>query len=289
MKSMTGYGKSVCKLKDKVVTIEIKSLNSKNLDIYTRLPNMYKEKDLELRNILSKHLSRGKIELQISIDLLENAAPAAINEMVVKEYYKQLSKLQQELENSTESLLPTVMRLPESLEYKNEELDESEWKAVLKSTEEAIEMLKDFRSKEGNALKKDILGRIQSIQTLLKNIKEYEEERIHKIKERIRSGLSEIMESENYDSNRFEQELIYYLEKLDISEEKTRLVSHCTHFYEVIEDVNPIGKKLGFISQEIGREINTLGSKANHADIQKVVIKMKDELEKVKEQLMNVL
>jgi uncharacterized protein (TIGR00255 family) len=289
MKSMTGYGKTVCKFKDKVVTIELKSLNSKNLDLHTRLPNIYREKDLEIRNLLSRKLSRGKIELQITVDMLENAAPAHINAKVVEDYFNQLSKLQNELGDKTEALLPTIMRLPESLKQINEELDDAEWKMLFETLEETILVLDKFRLKEGTVLKKDIVSRTKNIDKLLSGISKYEEERISKIKERIRSGLTEIMESDNYDSNRFEQELIYYLEKLDISEEKTRLKNHCNHFNEVAEEDIPVGKKLGFIAQEIGREVNTIGSKANHVDIQKLVVQMKDELEKAKEQLMNVL
>lgn len=288
--SMTGFGKAVCDLPNKQVTIEIKSLNSKQLDIYARLPNIYKEKELELRNLLSRHLIRGKVELTITYEITDTSSSAKINLPLVKDYYAQLKELSEELsEQGNESLMQIIMRFPDALTSEKEELDDAEWNAILEKTKSAMQSIQDFRKQEGKALEKDILERINNILTLLKELEGYEAERMERVKEKLNSGLADIAEQEKLDPNRYEQELIYYLEKMDITEEKVRLANHCKYFEEVIEKETSAGKKLGFISQEIGREINTIGSKANHSDIQRIVVQMKDELEKIKEQLMNVL
>ncbi|MBN2523999.1 MAG: YicC family protein [Bacteroidales bacterium] len=290
IQSMTGFGKATCELKKKVITIEIKTLNSKQIDIYTRLPNIYKEKELDIRNLLSQRLQRGKIECIITYEDTDIANTSRINVPLVKDYYRQMVELLNELEiNNNESILQTIMRFPDALKIDKEELDEKEWKAVMQKIHEAILAITNFRKQEGSALQSDITSRIQVILAKLKEIEPFEDDRIKCIRERIESNISEVFEKEKVDQNRFEQELIYYLEKIDITEEKVRLENHCNYFFDVLKENETVGKKLGFITQEIGREINTIGSKANHSEIQKIVVQMKDELEKIKEQLMNVL
>jgi len=290
MQSMTGFGKATCELPDKSVTIEIKSLNSKQLDIYARLPNIYKEKELELRNLVSKYLVRGKVEFTITYEITDIASSAKINIPLVKEYYQQLKALNNELDgDSKNSLLQIIMRFPDALVAEKEELSEAEWNKLSKKIAEALEGINSFRIQEGAALERDITGRIQKILDLLNDLAQFEAERIDRIRDKINDSLKVNFDQDKYDENRFEQELIYYLEKIDITEEKVRLQNHCSFFQEVLKEKEPVGKKLSFIAQEIGREINTIGSKANHSDIQRLVVMMKDELEKIKEQLMNVL
>ena len=290
MQSMTGYGKSICNLPNKTVSIEIKSLNSKQLDVFTRIPNLYKEKELEIRNTISKYLTRGKIELNITYENNDTNSTAKINMPLVKEYYTQLKELTNELDpNENEALLQTIMRFPDTLKIGKEELDEEEWSMLNEKLVLALESIQNFRIQEGKALKKDILERVQNIRSLYRELAQFEEERVLRIREKLRNSLDDILERNKVDENRLEQELVYYLEKIDITEEKVRLASHCDFFLEVANDSTSIGKKLGFIAQEMGREINTLGSKANHSEIQRIVVRMKDELEKIKEQLMNVL
>lgn len=290
MRSMTGFGKSVCELSNKIVAIEIRSLNSKQLDIFTRIPNLYKQKEIELRNLISQSLTRGKVELSITYENTDTSSTAKINKQLVKEYYTQLKSLSEEMSISQdEALLQTIMRFPDVLKIDKEELDESEWKTLRDTIKSALTSIDEFRVQEGNALEKDIIQRVKAIAVLMVNIEPYEKERSDKIQTRIATSLSELVDSDKIDENRFEQELIYYLEKFDITEEKVRLKNHCDFFLEVSESNEAVGKKLGFIAQEMGREINTIGSKANHSDIQRIVVQMKDELEKIKEQLMNVL
>jgi uncharacterized protein (TIGR00255 family) len=287
---MTGFGKAICELRNKIITLEIKSLNSKQIDIYTRLPNIYKEKDLEIRNLLSQKLQRGKIECIISYEDTDVGGNSKINVPVVRDYYQQMSDLLNELNiNKDEAILQTIMRFPDALKPEKEELDESEWGMVMKKLGEAIDAVISFRKQEGGALQSDITARVNNITGRLLDINPYEKERISIIRERIETSLADTLDPNNVDQNRFEQELIYYLEKTDITEEKVRLENHCSYFFEVVKEKEPVGKKLGFIAQEMGREINTIGSKANHSEIQKTVVQMKDELEKIKEQLMNVL
>lgn len=290
MRSMTGYGKGICELKDKIVTIEIKSLNSKQLDIYTRIPSIYREKDLDMRNIISQQLKRGKVELTVTIEVTDTAEAGKINAPVIKEYFKQFEQLGNELDIDYKfDILQVIMRLPETIKLDKEELDKAEWEQVKNALGTALDAVDSFREQEGAALKKDIQKKVNSIEEILSGIKAFESERINALKQRITHSLQDITEVDKVDSNRFEQELIYYLEKFDINEEKVRLKNHCKYFLEVSEQAEPIGKKLGFISQEMGREINTIGSKANHAEIQKLVVSMKDDLEKIKEQSLNVL
>jgi uncharacterized protein (TIGR00255 family) len=288
---MTGYGKSVCELADKVITIELKSLNSKQIDIYTRIPSIYREKDLEIRNLISQKLQRGKIELNMVIEITDAKNASKLNVAVIKDYYKQLKEIGAELNvNYNEDILQIIMRLPESLKMDKEELNAEEWKLILEKFKDAISSVDKFRVQEGKALKKDILENVQSIENKLLLLGKHEKERIANIRQKLQNGLNDIMEADKIDNNRFEQELIYYIEKLDINEEKVRLKNHCKFFKEVCSNSDTSsGKKLGFISQEMGREINTLGSKANHSEIQKIVVGMKDDLEKIKEQTLNIL
>ena len=291
MISMTGFGKTTCELKDKIITIEIKSLNSKQLDIYTRLPNLYKDKDMEIRNFVSQKLKRGKIDINLNIENTDVTNSSQINASLVKEYFAQMKEISENLEVNTDNnrLLQTVMRFPDVLKTDKEELDEEDWKRVLEKIDLTIGLVNEYRCQEGLVLEKDIISRIQLIENLLSEINPFEEERMQKLREKIYSGFTELFDKDKIDNNRFEQELIYYIEKLDITEEKVRLKNHCNFFIEVYSETVPVGKKLGFIAQEIGREINTIGSKANHSEIQRIVVRMKDELEKIKEQLMNVL
>lgn len=289
LKSMTGFGKAECLLPSKKLTIEIKSLNSKQVDTSTRLPAIYKSKDLEVRQMLAKRLERGKIECSFHYEVIEGAA-VQINTDVVKSYYKQLANISEDLGiNSNERLLNAIMKLPDTVTSEKAELDEEEWELLRETLSKCLDELDGFRIQEGSSLEKDLRGRTESILVKLEAVEPFEKERIEKLKDRIYSNLEEMRSKEDVDQNRFEQELIYYMEKLDISEEKVRLQNHCDYFLEVLEKGSPNGKKLGFISQEMGREINTLGSKANQVDIQKLVVEMKDDLEKIKEQVLNVL
>lgn len=272
----------------KKLTVEIKSLNSKQIDTNTRLPAMYKEKELELRQILSKSLERGKVECNFHYEIIEGAG-ATINTRVVKDYLDQLSEIADERNLNSADLLSSVMRLPDTVSTEKNELGDEEWEAVKIAVEKAITELDSFRVQEGEALEKDLRESILSIRSGLAKVEPFEQGRIDRIKERIRGNLDELNPGDEVDRNRFEQELVFYMEKLDINEEKVRLANHLEYFLDILNEGSPNGKKLGFISQEIGREINTLGSKANHGEIQRIVVEMKDELEKIKEQLLNVL
>ncbi|MDE5418942.1 YicC family protein [Labilibaculum sp. DW002] len=289
--SMTGFGKATLELENKKVSIEIKSLNSKQLDIFTRIPNLYKEKDLVLRNDIKKQLERGKVELSIFIESVGAEKETKINQPIVEAYYRQLNELSKELgiELDKEPILQTIVKLPDALKVEYQALDEEEWNQIFDGFKVALSEIMDFRNQEGKALQEDIFARIKNIEQLLDEVPQYENDRIETVKTRINDNLNDFVEKQNVDKNRFEQEIIYYLEKLDITEEKVRLANHCKYFMETSSAGNSVGKKLGFIAQEIGREINTLGSKANDSNIQKIVIDMKDELEKIKEQLLNVL
>jgi len=290
IQSMTGYGKAVCELPNKKISIEIKSLNSKQLDLNTRLPNLYREKEIEVRSLLGKQLSRGKIDLSFYVEAATSDKITKINSQVIKNYHNQLKTIADDLKLDTSTdFLKVIMPLPDTVKVELAELDEQEWKAIANTLQEAINDIIDFRTREGQALETDIKERIGIISNLLTDVPKYETQRIEKIKTRIRENLEELGQNNKIDENRFEQEIIFYLEKLDVTEEKVRLSNHLEYFLETIENKNAVGKKLGFITQEIGREINTLGSKANDADLQKIVIRMKDELEKIKEQILNVL
>ncbi len=285
---MTGYGKAECTLPSKKLTIEIKSLNSKQVDTSTRLPSIYREKELEIRQMLANKLERGKIECNIHYELVSGSS-TSINSIVLKDYIKQLGEISREAGIEPGDLLSTAMRLPDTVINEKAELGEEEWNQVLETIKQAIEDTDAFRIQEGKALESDLMDRIAEIRNKLELVKPFEAERMEKIKERIHSNLEEINPGAEIDLNRLEQELIYYAEKLDINEEKVRLQNHLDYFMEILEQGSPNGKKLGFISQEIGREINTMGSKANHSEIQRLVVDMKDELERIKEQVLNVL
>ena len=284
IQSMTGFGKSVVQLPSKKITVEIKSLNSKNLDINARIPSTYREKELELRKLIASSLNRGKIDLGLFIEITGESTTSRVNPGVVKEYMEQLSAL---VDGDQVELLKMAMRMPDSLKTQRDEIDEDEYKAIVNCVKEALISINKYRTDEGNTLKTDFIQRVESIRTLLGQVIEMDPERIEQVRERLRKAVSEL--KDNVDENRFEQELIYYLEKYDITEEKVRLTSHLDYFLEVLQGSQSNGKKLGFISQEMGREINTIGSKSNYAPMQKVVVQMKDELEKIKEQALNVL
>lgn len=290
IKSMTGYGKAECELAQKKVTIEIKSLNSKQLELNTRMPSVYREKELEIRRELSEKLIRGKVDFSLFIESLGVESTSAINGALVKSYFSQLSEISTELGVPiNEHTLQIIMKLPEVIKMTRDELNEDEWKIIQRGIGEAAVALEDFRVQEGDSLAKDLIFNINTITSLLEQVAPYEVERVTKIKERITEGLKELSSPDGIDHTRLEQEMIFYLEKLDVNEEKVRLKNHCVYFLETMELNEPVGKKLGFIAQEIGREINTLGSKANHTEMQKLVIGMKDSLERIKEQLLNAL
>lgn len=286
---MTGYGKATCTVGTKKITIEIKSLNSKQLDLSSRVPSMYREKDLDLRNLVSKRLERGKVDFGVFMENFGSESFLQLNGPVIQTYSKQIKNIAQELHIP----LPTdwfsvLLRLPEATKTESQELDELEWNRVYEAFTKAVDSLVEFRIKEGVSLRRVFEEKIANIRKLLKDIEPYEKERIEKVKERILDNLASLQDV-NYDKNRFEQELIYYIEKLDVNEEKNRLSQHLKYFEETMDAEGNCGKKLGFIAQEIGREINTLGSKSNHSEMQKIVVKMKDELEQIKEQVLNVL
>ncbi len=290
IKSMTGFGKATCELPGKKISIEIKSLNSKQLDINMRLPNLYREKDLLLRNEVSSKLGRGKVDIGFYIDYLGNEKNATINQNVIESYYNQIYPIADKLGLSENSdILRAIMPLPDTIKIEQAELDEEEWNIIETTFKNALDSINSFRQQEGIVLQQDIISRIENIRNLAAEVEPYEKERIEKVRERILDQLNEIKGKIKVDENRLEQEMIYYLEKLDITEEKVRLANHLDYFIETISKEDMVGKKLGFITQEIGREINTMGSKANHSEVQKRVIQMKDELEKIKEQNLNIL
>jgi uncharacterized protein (TIGR00255 family) len=287
LQSMTGFGKASATFNGMKVTIEIRTLNSKNFDLYLKVPNYFKEKEVAMRKILGNALHRGKVETIINLEHTGDISDYEINASLAKKYYESLSQLADEVGGSKDNLIATVARMPEVLVGKENQMSENDWTELEKLLHNAIEKLIDFRNQEGESLFKDLQVRINEIDRLLGEVPKYEEERITKIRERMMGALQEI--DQNSDANRFEQELIYYIEKLDVSEEKVRLNNHLKYFVETMNQDSAVGKKLGFISQEIGREINTLGSKAQHAELQKIVVDMKDNLEKIKEQVLNTL
>ncbi len=290
LKSMTGYGKTSCVLPNKIITIEIKCLNSKQADVTVKLPSMYRDRESILRNKLTRELIRGKIEFNLWYDLTEVERKATINHMVVKDYITQFQEMKEWTDiPGNETLMPIIMRLPEVLRVERQEINDEEWIAIMESLDNALSATLEFREQEGKVLEEDIRLRINNIITLSIEIEKYLGARLDLIKTRLEGNLNEFIGKDKIDNNRFEQEIIYYLEKLDITEEKVRLANHCSYFLETIDKEDIAGKKLGFIAQEIGREINTMGSKANNGDIQRLVVQMKDELEKIREQLLNVL
>lgn len=286
---MTGFGKASGTFENKKITIELKSLNSKNMDIFVRMPSFYKEHEITLRKLIGAELDRGKIECTILVESVGVKSGSSINKELAKEYYNQLSELAGELNLSTEKILPAIMRMPDIFSSQQEEISKDEWQAVYDLVVVAIKNHKEFRLVEGKHLQNEFTERINAIQTAFDKVPTFETERIESIKGRIENNLNEFVGGDKIDKNRFEQELIYYIEKIDIAEEKHRLQNHLTYFLEIMNEPKSQGKKLGFIGQEIGREINTLGSKSYHAEMQKLVVEMKDELEKIKEQILNTL
>jgi uncharacterized protein (TIGR00255 family) len=290
IKSMTGYGIASFDSGKIKYTVEIKSLNSKFLELSLRLPKIFAEKEFQLRNECSKQIDRGKVNLSINVEQASsNVKAAGIDRELLKHYYNQLKSVSEELNEPTDNLLQLALGLPEVVKYDEDTVSDDEWKLVEKTFQQAMAAFQQFRSDEGNVLEQDIKYRIGIILQNLELVTIEEPKRIPAIRERLNQFLSEATGAENIDKNRFEQELIYYIDKLDITEEKIRLKAHCDYFIETLKNADANGKKLGFISQEIGREINTLGSKANDANMQKLVVGMKEELEKIKEQLLNVL
>lgn len=284
IQSMTGFGKAIKQLPNKKITVEIKSLNSKSLDLNARIPSAYREKELQIRTMLANTLERGKIDFSLFIELTGEETTSQVNIPVVEEYIKQLSLV---VNGDRTELLKMAIRMPDALKTEREEIDETEFQQITLAIEEALKEISKYRSDEGETLKKDFKMRVQSISDLLDKVIAMDPERIQGVKERLRKAVAEL--KEQVDENRFEQELIYYLEKYDITEEKVRLENHLNYFLEALNSPDSNGKKLGFITQEIGREINTIGSKSNYAAMQQLVVQMKDELEKIKEQLLNVL
>ena len=291
IQSMTGYGKATAELPDKKINVEIKSLNSKAMDLSTRIAPLYREKEIEIRNEIAKALERGKVDFSLWIekkDACELVTP--INQDVVVAYYERIRAISETTGIPVpEDWFATLLRLPDVMTKNDvQELTEEEWNAVHATVLQAVQSLVDFRKQEGAALEKKFREKISNIAHLLTTVDPYEKERVEKVKERITDALEKTI-SVDYDKNRLEQELIYYIEKLDINEEKQRLSNHLKYFINTMEEGNGQGKKLGFIAQEMGREINTLGSKSNHAEMQKIVVQMKDELEQIKEQVLNVM
>jgi uncharacterized protein (TIGR00255 family) len=290
IKSMTGFGKCNVEYAGKSITIELKSLNSKQFDANLRIPTLYRAKEAELRLLLNNGLGRGKIEMNINVDSNGETAVYHFNHSLARQYFDEILKLTRELNlEVNEQAIPALLRMPDVMKADQPELSDEEWEVIRKGTECAMEHLNKFRIQEGMTLEKDLRARVDEIEKHLGKVEIYEDQRIHSLRERIMKHLEEAVPQGSVDKNRFEQELIYYLEKLDITEEKVRLSRHCKYFQETLSDNGTNGKKLNFIAQEMGREINTLGSKANDADMQKLVVLMKDELEKIKEQLFNIL
>ena len=286
---MTGFGKVTAELSSKKVTVEVKSLNSKQLDLSTRIPSIYREKEMEVRSLLLQKLERGKVEFNIYIESTDKSMVTQINASAMADYYRQIVEVSTQLGIALPNdLLSTLLRMSDVIKTDTAEADEAEWNEVRGLVEQAIQHLIDFRVQEGVMLQRLFEQKIRNIAALLEQVSVYEVERVEKIKSRIKDNLQKLAD-QDYDKNRFEQEMIYYIEKLDVNEEKTRLDNHLKYFLTTMQEGHGQGKKLGFIAQEMGREINTLGSKSNHAEMQKIVVQMKDELEQIKEQVLNVL
>lgn len=281
---MTGYGKTVLQLPTKKISIELKSLNSKNLDVNARMPSMYRAKELDIRKLIATNLRRGKVDFSLYVEITGEDTSSKINKTVVQEYIKQLKEV---VDGDPTELLKMAVRLPDAVTTERDDIDEEEWQAIENGINDAILKIVAYRKDEGQTLKQDFTDRIETLKQLLEKVMTMDPERIEGVRARLEKGIAEI--KEKVDENRFEQELVYYIEKFDITEEKVRLENHLDYFSSALNSDDSNGKKLGFISQEIGREINTIGSKANFAPMQKLVVQMKDELEKIKEQLLNVL
>lgn len=290
IQSMTGYGRAVAELQDKNVIVEIKSLNSKQLDLSSRIPAVYRDKELEIRNYVASFLVRGKVDIIISIETKETTGERTLHTDLVTSYYHKIKDVADSLQVTDFSPLDAVLRLPDVWTNDSPQFATAEeWNLVMDAVREATANIVTYRKQEGQSLDRDLRGNITTILELLASIEPFEKQRVVSIRERIETALDELIASDKIDKNRLEQEMIYYLEKLDINEEKVRLKQHCTYFFETMDGDDYAGKKLGFIAQEMGREINTTGSKSNDADMQKIVVQMKDNLEKIKEQVLNVL
>lgn len=293
IQSMTGYGRGECATSTRKITVEIKSLNSKQLDLSARIPSIYREKEYEIRNSVAKALSRGKVDLFVGFENLQSSAgtsaAGAINMELFSNYYRQIKAAADNIGHNTmgDSLISAILRMPEVFQTETVTATAEEFDALLKAADQAIANIVAFRRQEGRVLIDDLTGRVDTIERLMNLVLPFEGERIETVRARITENLERV--KVNIDNNRFEQEIIYYLEKFDITEEKVRLKQHCDYFRTVAGETDSVGRKLGFIAQEMGREINTMGSKANHSQIQKIVVEMKDELEKIKEQLLNIL
>lgn len=283
--SMTGFGKACLQLPTKKITIEVKSLNSKNLDLNVRLPLSYREKELALRNQIALELERGKVDFSLFCEITAEETSSKINAPIVLSYIEQMKAIIPDAD-ATE-LMKMAVRMPDALKVERNDFDEAEWEEIEVVIKEAIQNMKAFRVSEGKSLENDFRARISNIFSYMEQVSLLDQERIVSVKERLRTNLTELQLT--IDENRFEQEVIYYLEKLDITEEKVRLAKHLAYFLETLSGNEANGRKLGFIAQEMGREINTMGSKSNHAEMQQIVVRMKDELEKIKEQVLNVL
>ncbi len=284
IQSMTGFGKHAIQLPTKKITVELKSLNSKSLDLNVRMPSAFREKELELRKLLANSLQRGKIDFGLYIELTGDQTTAQVNESAIRHYMKQLRAI---ADGDDLSLMEMALRMPDALKTEREDIDEEEYRTILNALEVALREINLFRSEEGKVLETDFLDRLATLNTLLQKVIDMDPERLATVRERLKKAVADL--KTEIDANRFEQELIYYLEKYDITEEKVRLANHLNYFSSTLLSEDSNGKKLGFITQEIGREINTIGSKANFAPMQQLVVQMKDELEKIKEQMLNVL
>lgn len=294
VKSMTGYGKAVADIDDKKITVEIRSLNSKQLDLSVKLPAAYRQCEYEMRNLIARAVQRGKVDVFVSVENAESAVGALVNGAAFAAYWQQIGQIRRELglseqlsDQAEAALVQAVLRLPEVVSAEESGIGERERQALMAATEEAVERLQEFRAQEGATLIADLLRRVDKIRDLKESVTPYEKARTEAVRARILEGIAAV--GVEADRNRLEQEMIFYIEKLDITEEKVRLENHCRYFHEVAASEEGVGRKLGFISQEMGREINTLGSKANDSTIQRIVVQMKDELEKIKEQVLNIL
>lgn len=284
IQSMTGYGKSILQLPSKKISIEIKSLNSKNLDLNARMPSVYREKELFIRKLIASQLERGKVDFSLYLETTGEETSTQVNQPVIKAYMEQLKSI---VNGDAMELLHMAVKMPDALNTERDEIDEDEWKSIESEIHNTLIKINEYRTEEGKVLEIDFIERVKTIDSLLEEVIIMDPDRIDGVRERLQKGISEI--KEKVDENRFEQELVYYIEKFDITEEKVRLKNHLEYFIKTLNSKDSNGKKLGFIGQEIGREINTIGSKSNYAPMQKLVVQMKDELEKIKEQLLNVL
>jgi uncharacterized protein (TIGR00255 family) len=287
---MTGYGRATGHFGDKTISVEVRALNSKMTDLKLRLPGDYREKEVELRKIITDHAERGKIDFNLDVQNADGAAMVSLNEPLFRGYYRELSRLQQDLGMASSDLMTAILRIPNVVSSATGEVDPEEWAVIVETLNRALDQMQAFRRQEGRVLETDLRLRVANILLLLNEVTPFEQGRFQRMRDRLRNNLEEGIGKENLDTNRFEQEILYYLEKMDVTEEKVRLEQHCKYFIEQVENKQQsAGRTLNFISQEIGREINTLGAKAYDADVQRLVVQMKDELEKIKEQLANVL